>query len=122
MALHCSFEHFEKNSDVKFIKEASRVLKKGGKLCILPLYLFNRYSIQIDPSVLPKGHLFENDAILYCVRGTSLRHCRFYDISHLITRIRNNLKDLKITIYFVQNEKKIDPNCYIKFIALFEKL
>jgi SAM-dependent methyltransferase len=39
MALHCSFEHFEQDSDIRFIKEASRVLQKGGKLCIVPLYL-----------------------------------------------------------------------------------
>ena len=31
MALHCSFEHFEQKSDTNFIKEVSRVLKKGGE-------------------------------------------------------------------------------------------
>ena len=39
MALHCSFEHFENKSDIEFIKEANRVLKPGGKLCIVPLYM-----------------------------------------------------------------------------------
>lgn len=122
MALHCSFEHFEQDSDISFIKEASRVLRKGGKLCILPLYFFNNYVIQTDPSSFPKGDVsFESDAILYCAKGSGERHSRFYDVSHFITRIRNNLNGLKLTVYFIQNGKEVDSTCYIKFIALFEK-
>ena len=122
MALHCSFEHFEQDADIMFIKEASRVLKKEGKLCILPLYLFNRYAIQTDPSALPKGGIpFESDAILYCAKGWGGRHGRFYDIPHFIARIRNNLNDLKLTIYVVQNEKDVDSSCYVNFMALLEK-
>ena len=123
MALHCSFEHFEQDSDIAFIKEASRVLSPGGKLCILPLYLFTKYAIQTDPAALPKGGIpFESDAVLYCLKGWRGRHARFYDVSHLISKIRNNINDLELTIWVVQNEKEIDPSCYVKFIALFEKV
>jgi len=122
MGLHCSFEHFEQDSDIGFIKEANRVLGKEGKVCILPLYLFNRYAIQTDPVVLPRGGIsFESDAILYCAKGYRNRHGRFYDISHLISRIRNNINDLKLTIYIIENEKEIDSSCYVKFIAILEK-
>ena len=122
MGLHCSFEHFEEDSDIRFIKEASRILRKGGKLCILPLYFFNIYAIQTDPAVLPRnGIFFEKDAVLYCAKGWRNRHGRFYDVTHFIDRIRNNQNDLKLTIYVVQNEKEVDPSCYLKFIGLFEK-
>lgn len=122
MALHCSFEHFEQDSDIRFIKEASRVLKKTGKLCIVPLYLFNKYAIQTDPTILPKGGLsFESDAILYCAKGYRNRYGRFYDVPHLIGRIRDNLANLKLTVHVVQNEKEVHPSCYVKFIGLFEK-
>lgn len=123
MALHCSFEHFEGDSDMKFIREANRVLKRGGKLCILPLYLFNKYAIQTNPATLSEGKmLFESDAILYCVKGWRNQHSRFYDVPHLTTRIGGNLNDLRLTIYVVQNEKEIDLSCYIKFIALLAKV
>lgn len=123
MALHCSFEHFEQNSDILFIREACRVLQKGGKLCILPFYLYNKYAIQTDPATLPKsGLVFEEDAILYCTKGWKNRHGRHYDITHLLSRIIRNKKELKLTVYFIQNEKSIDLSCYIKFVALFEKL
>jgi len=123
MGLHCSFEHFEQDSDMRFIKEVNRVLKNGGKLCIVPLYLFNKYAIQTDLSLfLPwKRMNFEPDAVVYCAKGYGNQHGRFYDVNHLITRIRNNLNELKLTIYVVQNEKDIDASCYVKFIALLEK-
>jgi hypothetical protein len=71
---------------------------------------------------LPKGGIiFEPDAIIYCTKGYGNRHGRFYDVEHLIARIRNNLNDLKLTIYVVQNEKEVDRSCYVKFIALLEK-
>lgn len=121
MALHCSFEHFEGNSDIKFIEETSRVLKKGGKLCILPLYLFNQYAVQTDPVLAKEGIIFDKEAILYCARGWKNRHARFYDVKHLIKRIKRNLNDLKLTIFVLENEKEVNPSCYIKFIAFFEK-
>jgi SAM-dependent methyltransferase len=122
MALHCSFEHFEQDSDIRFIKEASRILQKGGKLCIVPLYLSDDHIILINPTNLPRGGLqFDSDAKLYCVKGWAPRHVRYYDVPHLITRIIENT-DLEPTVYVVQNEKEADTSCYVKFIAVFEKI
>lgn len=122
MALHCSFEHFEGDADTSFIKEANRVLASGGKLCIVPLYLHTEYAIQTDPAVLPKsGISFEPEAILYCARFWGNRHGRIYDVARLNTRIRSFLGSLDLTIYVVQNEKSVDPSCYVKFVGVFEK-
>ena len=98
-----------------------RVLAKGGKVCIVPLYLFSKYAVETDLAFWPKGGLhFEPDAVLYCAKGTGVRHAHFYDVSHLISRIRNNLDALKLTIYVTRNEKEVSRSCYVKFIALFE--
>ncbi|MHA1267159.1 MAG: methyltransferase domain-containing protein [Candidatus Helarchaeota archaeon] len=122
MALHCSFEHFERNSDINFIKESNRVLKTGGKLCILPLYFFKNYAIQMNPVFWPQGNaILEKDAVLYCVKGWGTRHNRFYDLPHFITRIKNHLENLKLTIYHVQSSGAIARLTYVKFIALLEK-
>lgn len=123
MALHCSFEHFEHDSDIGFIKEASRVLSHGGKLCIVPLYLNTRYLILTDPGVLPPwdGVSFDRDATVYCRRDYRLRHSRFYDVPHFISRVCNNLNGLSLTLYAIQNAKEVDPTCYAGFLAIFEK-
>ena len=39
MALHCAYECFMGDADVRFVHEAARILKPGGKYVILPLYL-----------------------------------------------------------------------------------
>ncbi|MBV9388013.1 MAG: hypothetical protein JOZ78_16440 [Chroococcidiopsidaceae cyanobacterium CP_BM_ER_R8_30] len=122
MALHDALQCFENNSDIGFIKEASRVLRKGGKLCILPLYLFTRYAVQTDPAAMPKGGIdFESNVMLYCIKGFGCRFNRIYDVPHFIARIINNLNTLKFTLYVVRNEKEVDPSCYVKLIGLFEK-
>jgi len=123
MALHCSFEHFEDDSDIGFVKEAARVLKRGGAVCILPLYLFDEYSVQSDPvtAISSGGVNFEKDAVIYCVAGFNNRHCRFYDPQHLFDRICRNLNGLKLKVYRIKNAKEVDNSCYIQFAAVLEK-
>lgn len=122
MGLHCSFEHFEHDADMKLIKEANRVLKQKGRLCILPLYMFNEYAIQTNPVCVPEGFTFEQGAKLYAVKQWQVHHSRFYDVPHLVSRVKNNLGNLDITIYVVKNEKAVDESCYVKFAAIFEKI
>jgi len=122
MGLHCSFEHFERDSDIRFIVEAGRVLRPGGRVCILPLYLFSHYAIQTDPAVLPEGGIeFGPDAVLYCKKGYRNRHGRFYDVPHLISRVRNALNGLGLIIYSVTNAQQVHPSCSVRFIAVLDK-
>ncbi len=121
MALHCSFEHFEQSSDIGFLEEANRVLRNKGKVCIVPLYLSSTYTIMTNPILAPENFPFESDATLCCVKNWENRHGRFYDVHHLMTRIRDNLGSLTLTILVVENEKDINPSSRGKFIALLEK-
>jgi hypothetical protein len=122
IALHCSFEHFEGESDIGFIREAGRVLRSGGSVCIVPLYLFDEYVIQTDPNVsVPEKVQFEDDAIVYCDPSWGNRHGRFYDPAHLMNRVHNHLNDLTLTVYRIANAKEVDQSCYVEFAALITK-
>jgi SAM-dependent methyltransferase len=122
LALHNSFEHFEGDADSRFIEEAARVLRPGGRLCILPLFLHEVYAIQTNPALLPRsGRAFEPDAVLYCDRGSRGRHGRFYDVPHLVTRIADHLNGLQLRVIVVENEREVDESCYLKFAALLQK-
>jgi SAM-dependent methyltransferase len=118
MALHCSLEHFEKDSDIRFIQEANRVLRKGGKLCVVPLYLFQSYAVLTNPLFAKRNTQFDQDAVIYSSKNWHNRHGRFYDAAHLVSRIRDR-SSLKMTVYTI--------NCDIPswkdqfFAALFEK-
>jgi hypothetical protein len=122
IGLHCSFEHFEGNSDVKFIKEASRILQPGGKMVILPLYLFTTYAVQTNPAYMPRGGIpFERDATLYCIRNKASRHQRFYDVPHFMKRVIGFSSAFETTVYAVANKKQVDPSCYLSYAVVFEK-
>ncbi|MCW4029164.1 MAG: class I SAM-dependent methyltransferase [Candidatus Bathyarchaeota archaeon] len=121
IGMHCSFEHFEHDADIRFIKEANRVLRSHGRLCIVPLYLFREYAIQTNPVCIPKGFDFEMEARLFCVRQWQVYHSRFYDVPRLLERVQSNLGNLDLTIYEVANAKDVDPSCYVQFAAVLEK-
>lgn len=122
MALHCSFEHFENESDINFIKEVGRVLKPGGSVCIVPFYLHDKYAILTDPNVaVPQKVQFEEDAILYCDPTWKNRHGRFYDPVHLYERIHKQLNGMKMTIYKIMNAREVNSSCYVEFAGLISK-
>jgi SAM-dependent methyltransferase len=122
LTLHCSFEHFEGTSDQEFIREAERIMKPGGRLCILPLYTHREYAIQSDPSTWDNRTVqFEPDAIIYLARGWGERHGRLYDAHHFLDRIVANLGHLRLTIYTMENYAEAWDHCYLRFAAVFRK-
>ena len=122
MALHCAFEHFEGDADTRLIREAARVLCTGGRLCVLPLYMNETYAIQTDTRVLHMGDVsFEPEAIVYDARNYGQRHGRFYDVDQLARRVGSHLGPLTLTIHHVVNAHEVDPSCYLRFAAVFEK-
>lgn len=122
LTLHCSFEHFEGDADSRFMREAARVLKPGGKLCILPLYLADTYAIQTDPQYLPwRGMTFDAGATIYFADNWRNRHGRLYDVPHFLNRVEQHLCGMTSTIYMVTNAQEINPNCHLKFAVVFTK-
>lgn len=43
ISCHHSFEHFQENSDIAFIIEIQRLLRPGGKCCIIPIFIADHY-------------------------------------------------------------------------------
>ncbi len=119
MALHCSFEHFEGDSDSKFIKEAARVLRVGGEIVIVPLYLASCYAIATDLLVSrAKRVSFEPDALVMAVNGWGNRHGRFYDPYHLVSRVLGVTQDLMFSMLRIANAKEVDENAYARFVLV----
>lgn len=122
MALHCSFEHFEGDSDSRFIAEAGRVLKPGGRCVILPLYLCHRHSCLTDPLLSVPGRVaFDPGALIHASRTWHNRHGRFYDVPHLVERVWNHRGPLRMTVLTVPNYREVHPTCYLRYVAVLEK-
>jgi len=87
ISCHHSFEHFQYDSDISFIKEVQRLLRLNGKCCIIPIFIANHYAeltdqltfrkkfdskskIIIDPTAtLPGGKSCGNYARIYSVEA-----------------------------------------------------
>jgi hypothetical protein len=124
MTLHCSFEHFEGTNDSDFILECERLLVTGGQCAILPLYIAeHRFHLSNPLCSGRSGLVFDKGTPV--VRDPSwamARFSRFYDVESFRRRVVDHLGDrLQATVYFVENEKDIDPSCYVKFILLLTR-
>lgn len=121
MTLHCSLEHFERDADSNFITEAERVLKPGGTLCVVPLYLSEIYHNLTDPGTDRSGLVFDDLALVAEVPGWNNRFGRNYDVPAFTRRILDRAGNFRKLIYYVENEKEVAANCYVKFALLLRK-
>ena len=122
LVMHCSFEHFEGDSDIRFVREASRVLRPGGRLCILPLYTSQEYAIQTHPRGLRAQRIeFERGDTVYVSDAWGPPHQRYYDTDAFLRRIVEELGDLELTIYRITNLEDLQGDCYLRFAALLRK-
>lgn len=122
LTMHCSFEHFEGDSDCRFIREAERVLKPGGKLVSLPLYTAEAYAIQtharrwrVDEIALEVGDL------VYVGDDWGPPHMRFYDVRSFLSRVVGNLGSMRLRLFSVTNLDEVGGECYLRQGMLIEK-
>ena len=85
--LHNSFEHFEDDADTRFVAEAWRVLKPGGGVCIVPLYLSLRYQNITDPLLDTAGVVWDAGAEVVERVGHRNRFGRFYSVPAFVERV-----------------------------------
>jgi ubiquinone/menaquinone biosynthesis C-methylase UbiE len=116
ISCHHSFEHFRDDLDFKFIAEAIRLLKVGGKLVITPLFITNKYAeiwnkkpiYQYDPDTATT--IFDTTAT-FAGWGPYEGFARTYSIQALQQRIINKLpKNIQVKIYQIMIDGKLEPD------------
>jgi SAM-dependent methyltransferase len=122
MVLHNAFEHFEGDADMGFIREAARVLRPGGRLCILPLFLYTEYAIQTDPAALTgTWPPFDPGARLWAARGWQDRHGRFYDAARLRSRVLANAGVFALRLLEYTDARAVDDYCHLRFAVVLTR-
>jgi hypothetical protein len=115
MYMHCSYEHFEGNSDIEFWQEASRLLVSGGRICIIPLYFSSQYCIKTSPSVWENKYagetrgtqpFFDPAAFIVVDENICQRHERFYTPAVFMERIYQHIIDdfnVEMFFYYIES-------------------
>jgi len=121
LVLHCAFEMFRGDNDSLFLQKAARVLKPGGRLVIIPLYLSSLHHHLVDPLADRRGVSYDPGArIIYSPGFNRVAFTRFYSVEAFMRRVVEHRTGMSVKVILVENEKEVDPSCYLKFIAVFE--
>jgi len=117
ISCHHSFEHFQRDSDILFVKEVQRLLKPKGKCCIIPIFIGNKYleitdiftfyrkydrksKRLIDPTATIPGRRFSGN------------YARIYDLESFQERILNkiDLSAFEVLIFELRLGGEIVPD------------
>ena len=114
ISLHNSLEHFEGKSDIKFMREASRLLRPGGRLLVVPLFIGEVYSTLNDAGWV------DEDGVKH-LWGVGARFARWYDLPAFKSRILDRTPAMAVEVFHVDNAAEIHPDC-CPYFAVFEKM
>lgn len=123
MSLQCAFEMFLSSDDVDFIVEIKRILKPGGKVVILPLYMHTHYCAYSTPDFFGKGYS-DTDATEYVQMGAwGVPSSRKYNAKTLKERLLNSIEreGLEYEIYALRNKEELGEGIYCHFILEITK-
>jgi predicted SAM-dependent methyltransferase len=91
ISCHHAFEHFQGNRDAAFIRETGRLLTTGGRACIIPLFIVDRYT---ECWNVDHNGLFDARAQLIIDKSASIpgadedgHFARFYSLDALRVRV-----------------------------------
>lgn len=122
MTLHCTFEHFEKNTDTLFIREAQRLLKPGGKCFIVPLYLDRDFINLTDPSLFSLQRLeLDQGAAIVRRFGFLNRFGRIYSPEELVKRVISVAAGLQATVFWIREVPWLPITRLISFALMLER-
>jgi SAM-dependent methyltransferase len=123
LVLHNSFEHFERTADSDFVAESWRVLRPGGAVVIVPLFMDERHSIISDPLTDRRGIAWDPGARVIELPGRHIRFGRFYDAAALAERVLRPATRLgyDVEILHFENVKDVHPEASTHFALVMRK-
>lgn len=121
LVAHNAFEHFEGTADSDFIREAWRVLRPGGMLCILPLFMSDEFCTLSDPLVDRRGVVWDPGAELVEIPWWHNRFGRMYDVDHLEQRVLRPGARFRQLIYHISNGRDVHPAISLHFALVMVK-
>lgn len=128
MALHCAYECFMGDADIRFVKEACRILRVGGRYVIVPLYLDETHFVATSPYCNQNDIIIEPEAKkVWRDDPYKAPFSRHYSADAFNTRIYDAVPPgMTKKIYFIANLMDVmahyqDQRIYCFFLFYCEK-
>jgi hypothetical protein len=94
ISMQCAYECLSGEKDIKFFKEADRILKRGGRCGIVPVYLDTSYFIARSPCFKQRSGDFDRDAKMVWREDYMMTpFARHYSSGSFAKRAYSNLPD-----------------------------
>ncbi|XPV75573.1 MAG: class I SAM-dependent methyltransferase [Desulfovibrio sp.] len=123
ITVHCALEMFQGNHDMEFFSEAQRVLKPGGVLVIIPLYMHEHHIVYRDSNCtgddLPE--VPANATLVHRKNFYNVSFARVYNVRQFVDRLVSPFNNLDTTIYEIANGSAVHPSIYARWIGVFKK-
>lgn len=117
-SLHCAYEMFMGDDDRNLIIESARILKPGGKMIILPLYMHTHYCTYTTPEYFGKGHSDISAKEYIRLDCMGIPSSRKYDAKTLKNRVLDPIINagMKYRLHVLRNKLAFGENIYCHFI------
>ncbi len=122
IAVNNSIEHFEENRDSLFLKEAYRLLKPGGRMCIVPLFISTVVVNMADPDLDLSAVNFDPEAVLVSAQPWKIPFARYYTPETFVERLMKAVPQFDYEIISIRDMNRFDPSLgYWQFVACMRK-
>lgn len=123
LVLQNSLEHFEGDADSGFVGESWRILRPGGMVLIVPLFVSEEYTIVTDPLTDRRGIVWDPGARVVELPGWHNRFGRFYSASALERRVLAPARQLgyDVELLHFENVRDIHPLAVTYFALLLRR-
>lgn len=123
MSLQCAFEMFAGDADSRFVAEAARVLRPGGRCLIVPLYMHTHHCGYSSTDQLESAQ-GDPGAVLYKTSGwAGIPFSRKYDAAQLKGRVVSAARRAGLSCSVLVLDHSFAPNrkVYCHFMLMLER-
>ncbi len=122
ISVNNSIEHFEDAKDSQFLQEAFRLLKPGGRLCIVPLFISSVVVNMADPDLDLSSVAFDPGAVLVSAKPWKIPFARYYTPETFVQRLISAVPQFEFEIISIHGMNRFDPSLgYWQFVACLRK-